>query len=150
MRVLLDADLWHFGVLTSRMHMAWLRHIGGRLKSDYRYSVGIVYNTFPWPDATERQREKVRALAQAVLDARAQFRGATLADLYDADVMKPQLRQAHRALDAAVDRLYRAARLVSDRDRVEHLFGLYERLVAPLVGAARPRRRQVTTRRPIR
>jgi hypothetical protein len=145
-RVLLDADFWHFGVLTSRMHMAWLRHIGGRLKSDYRYSVGIVYNTFPWPDATERQRERVRALAQAVLDARAQFRGATLADLYDADVMKPQLRQAHRALDAAVDRLYRAARFVSDRDRVEHLFGLYERLVAPLVGATRSLRRQATTR----
>ncbi len=144
--VLKDADLWHFGVLTSRIHMAWLRHIGGRLESRYRYSIGIVYNAFPWPDATEPQRGKVRALAQAVLDARAQFRGATLADLYDADVMKPQLRQAHRALDKAVDRLYRAARFVSDRERVEHLFGLYETLVAPLVGAARPRRRPATTR----
>jgi hypothetical protein len=140
-RALLDADLWHFGVLTSRMHMAWLRHIGGRLESRYRYSIGIVYNTFPWPEAIEQQRERVRGLAQTVLEARRQFPGATLADLYDSDVMKPQLRQAHRALDAAVDKLYRAAPFTSDRDRVEHLFGLYEGLVAPLVGASRPRRR---------
>jgi hypothetical protein len=140
-RVLLDANLWHFGVLTSRMHMAWLRHIGGRLKSDYRYSIGIVYNTFPWPEATERQRERVRGLARTVLEARRQFPGATLADLYDSDVMKPQLRQAHRALDAAVGKLYRAAPFTGDRDRVEHLFGLYEGLVAPLAGASRPRRR---------
>jgi hypothetical protein len=140
-RALLDADLWHFGVLTSRMHMAWLRHIGGRLESRYRYSIGIVYNTFPWPDATEQQRERVRRLAQTVLEARRHFPGATLADLYDSDVMKPQLRQAHRALDAAVDKLYRTAPFISDRDRVEHLFGLYEGIVAPLVGASRPRKR---------
>ncbi|MCX5737874.1 MAG: class I SAM-dependent DNA methyltransferase, partial [Proteobacteria bacterium] len=139
--VLRDADLWHFGVLTSRMHMAWLRHIGGRLESRYRYSIGIVYNTFPWPEATEPQRERVRGLAQTVVGARRHLPGATLADLYDSDVMKPQLRQAHRALDAAVDKLYRAAPFTSDRDRVEHLFGLYEGLVAPLVGASRPRKR---------
>jgi hypothetical protein len=139
--VLERADLWHFGVLTSRMHMAWLRHLGGRLESRYRYSIGIVYNNFPWPEATERQREKVRSLAQAVLEARQHPPGATLADLYDSVVMKPQLRQAHRALDAAVDKLYRATPFASDRDRVEHLFGRYERLVAPLVSAARPRRR---------
>jgi hypothetical protein len=123
------------------MHMAWLRHIGGRLKSDYRYSIGIVYNTFPWPEATEHQRERVRRLAQTVLEARKHPPGATLADLYDSVVMRPQLRQAHRALDAAVDKLYRATPFTSDRDRVEHLFGLYEGLVAPLVGASRPRRR---------
>lgn len=145
-RVLLDADLWHFGVLTSTMHMAWLRQIGGRLKSDYRYSVGIVYNTFPWPDATDHQRARVRALAQAVLDARAQFPHSTLADLYDIDIMPPQLRKAHHALDDAVDKLYRPAAFNGDRDRAEHLFGLYEQLVAPLVAAAlqpsrRPRRR---------
>jgi hypothetical protein len=121
-RVLLDADLWHFGLLTSRMHMAWLRHIGGRLKSDYRYSIGIVYNTFPWPNATERQQGSIRALAQQVLEARRQFAGASLADLYDADVMKPSLRRAHRSLDAAVDKLYRRTRFTSDRERVEHLF----------------------------
>ncbi len=135
-RVLLDADLWHFGVLTSAMHMAWLRQIGGRLKSDYRYSIGIVYNTFPWPQATDQQRERVRSIAQTVLDARAQFPGSTLADLYDADAMPPPLRKAHRALDAAVDKLYRSAEFAGDRDRAEHLFGRYEALVAPLVAAA--------------
>jgi hypothetical protein len=135
-RVLLDADLWHFGVLTSAMHMSWLRQIGGRLKSDYRYSVGIVYNTFPWPDTTDQQRARIRALAQAILDARAQFPQSTLADLYDIDTMPPQLRKAHRALDAAVDKLYRSASFTGDRDRAEHLFGLYETLIAPLVVVA--------------
>jgi hypothetical protein len=142
-RVLLNADLWHFGVLTSTMHMAWLRQIGGRLKSDYRYSVGIVYNTFPWPDATDQQRAKIRTLAQAVLDARTQFPQSTLADLYDADVMPRQLRKAHRNLDDAVDKLYRSAAFTGDRDRAEHLFGLYETLIAPLmVAAASPKGRR--------
>jgi hypothetical protein len=141
-RVLLDADLWHFGVLTSAMHMAWLRQIGGRLESRYRYSIGIVYNAFPWPDATETQRTKVRALAQGVLDARNEFPNSTLADLYDADAMPPKLRKAHRALDEAVDKLYRSAPFSGDRDRVEHLFGLYERSVAPLVAAAARRGRR--------
>jgi len=138
-----DADVWHFGVITSAMHMAWLRQIGGRLKSDFRYSIGIVYNTFPWPDATDEQRAKVRTLAQAVLDARAQYPNSTLADLYDVDVMPRELRKAHRDLDAAVDKLYRTTPFSGDRDRVEHLFGLYERLVAPLAASApKPRRRR--------
>jgi len=142
-RVLLDADLWHFGVLTSTMHMSWLRQIGGRLESRYRYSIGIVYNAFAWPEATDQQRAKVRGLAQSVLDARREFPNATLADLYDAEAMPPTLRKAHRALDEAVDKLYRPAAFAEDRDRVEHLFGLYERLVAPLVAAAaQPRGRR--------
>lgn len=141
-RVLIDADLWHFGVLTSKMHMAWLRQIGGRLKSDYRYSIGIVYNTFPWPEATDGQRAKIRIFAQAVLDARAHYPQSTFADLYDADVMPPLLRKAHQKLDDAVDKLYRSALFTGDRDRAEHLFGLYERLVAPLLAAAsQPSRR---------
>lgn len=146
-RVLLDADLWHFGILTSTMHMAWLRQIGGRLKSDYRYSVGIVYNTFPWPAASAQQRQKIRSLAQAVLDARLQFPDSTLADLYDVDATPPSLRKAHRALDEAVDKLYRSPAFAGDRDRAEHLFGLYERLVAPLVvAAAEPRTRRIKRR----
>lgn len=144
---LMDADLWHFGVLTSRMHMAWLRHIGGRLKSDYRYSIGLVYNAFPWAEVSEAQKQRVQQLAQAVLDARLHFPEATPADLYDATVMKAELRRAHKALDVAVDRLYRIGAFSSDRERVEHLFGLYERLSAPLTAAAaapppRPRRRR--------
>jgi hypothetical protein len=140
--VLQDADLWHFGILTSAMHMAWLRQIGGRLESRYRYSIGIVYNPFPWPEATDQQRAKIGSLAQGVLDSRAQFPHSTLADLYDVDAMPPQLRKAHHALDGAVDKLYRSAIFSGGRDRVEHLFGLYEKLVAPLVAAAsQPSRR---------
>jgi hypothetical protein len=130
--VLTDATLYDFAMLTSRAHMAWLGHIGGRLKSDYRYSSGLVYNTFPWPDATPAQRTKVEALAQAVLDARAVHTTSSLADLYDPDTMPANLRKAHSALDTAVDRLYRATPFASDRDRVEHLFGRYEALINPL------------------
>ncbi|MDD2877117.1 MAG: hypothetical protein PHT60_05935 [Acidiphilium sp.] len=138
-RVMLDATLWHFGILTSSIHMAWLRHIGGRLKSDYRYSIGLVYNTFPWPDADAKQRQRIETLAQAVLDARAQFPDATLAALYDPDLMKPILRRAHTALDAAVDRLYRPTPFTSERERAEHLFTLYERLTAPILRAMQPK-----------
>ena len=122
--------------------MAWMRTVGGRTKSDYQYSPGLVYNTFPWPDATPAQREKVEKLAQAVLDARAVHVTSSLADLYDPDTMPANLRKAHAALDAAVDRLYRAAPFASDRDRVEHLFGRYEALVNPLerIGAAKNKR----------
>lgn len=129
-RVVEDATLADFALITSRMHMSWLRNIGGRLKSDYRYSIGIVYNTFPWPDADEKSRQKISGLAQAVLDARAAHEGSTLADLYDPDTMPPDLRKAHTALDKAVDQLYRKAPFANDRERVEHLFGLYEKLVA--------------------
>lgn len=142
MQTLLDASLFEFGILTSRAHMAWLAHIGGRLESRYRYSIGLVYNTFPWPNASPAQREKVETLAQAVLDARAAYPTSSLADLYDPDTMPAELRKAHTALDTAVDRLYRPAPFASDRDRVEHLFGRYEALVNPLerLGAAKNKR----------
>lgn len=145
--VLQGAGLWHFGILTSRMHMAWLRHIGGRLESRYRYSIGIVYNPFPWPDTTDTQRTGIGTLSQAILDARAQFPDSTLADLYDVDSMPPSLRRAHSALDVAVDRLYRAAPFTGDRDRAEHLFGVYERLVAPLVAIASQSNRRRSRKR---
>jgi hypothetical protein len=124
------------------MHMAWMRAVGGRTKSDYQYSNGLVYNTFPWPDATPAQRARVEQLAQAVLDARAAHPTSSLADLYDPDTMPANLRKAHAALDSAVDKLYRPAPFASDRDRVEHLFGRYEALVNPLerIGAAKNRR----------
>lgn len=149
-RILPNAGLWHFGILTSTMHMAWLRDIGGRLESRYRYSIGLVYNTFPWPDSTPAQQKKVEALAQAVLDARALPKNATssLADLYDPDTMPAELRKAHRELDLAVDKLYRARPFKSDRERVEHLFPLYEALVQPTSAAAKANRR--TARRTAR
>jgi hypothetical protein len=126
-----------FGILTSAMHMAWVSQVGGRLKSDFQYSGGIVYNTFPWPDMSPDQEAKISALAQAVLDARAAWPNSTLADLYDPDLMPPNLRKAHQTLDLAVDRLYRKAPFASERERVEHLFGLYEKMVAPLEAAAK-------------
>lgn len=135
-RIIADADKLDFGWITSRMHMSWLRYIGGRLKSDYRYSIGMVYNPFPWPDEPDdKTRDKIRKLAQAVLDARANHPDATLADLYDPDTMPNDLRKAHRALDDAVDRLYRKEPFASDRERVEHLFMLYEKLTAPMLAA---------------
>lgn len=130
--VMQHARLWHFGVLTSHMHMAWLAHVGGRLESRFQYSPGLVYNTFPWPEASAAQKAKIEALAQAVLDARAAHPTASLADLYDPDTMPANLRKAHAALDTAVDKLYRTKPFDSGRDRVEHLFGLYEAMVAPL------------------
>lgn len=142
--VILDVSTFHFAILTSAIHMAWLRNIGGRLKSDYRYSIGLVYNTFPWPEMDDAAREKIGALGQAVLDARDEFPDATLADLYHPDLMPPALRKAHTALDRAVDRLYRKTPFESERERVEHLFGLYEKMVAPVEAEAKktPKRRR--------
>jgi hypothetical protein len=141
--LLQNASMYDFALLTSAMHMAWLRQIGGRLKSDYRYSIGLVYNTFPWPDASPAQRKAIEARAQAVLDARALPKNSTstLADLYDPNTMPAELRKAHRDLDAAVDKLYRAKAFGSDRERVEHLFPLYEALVNPVSAAPRENRR---------
>ncbi len=133
-----DSTLGHFGLIQSTMHMAWMRTVCGRLKGDIRYSKDIVYNTFPLPPAANLA--KLEPLAQAVLDARAAHSGATLADLYDPDLMPPNLRAAHAALDRAVDRLYRPAGFASDRERVEHLFMLYERMVAPLLAQAPTKR----------
>ncbi len=131
--VVQDASLSLFGLMTSAMHMAWLTFIGGRMKSDFSYSPGLVYNTFPWPDLTDDDEGRLDVLAQAVLDSRAHHAGATLADLYDPNVMPADLRKAHRALDLAVDRLYRKSPFDSDRERVEHLFALYEKMTAGLL-----------------
>ena len=149
LRLLANATLSDFALLTSAMHMAWTRYIGGRLKSDYQYSVGVNYNTFPLPPK-ELDLSKLGPLAQAVLDARASHSGATLAELYDPDLMPRNLRRAHQAIDRAVDRLYRRARFASERERVEHLFAVYEKMRAPLDLVARgksKRRRRIPVSR---
>ncbi|MCO6465031.1 MAG: class I SAM-dependent DNA methyltransferase [Bradyrhizobiaceae bacterium] len=120
--------LYHFGVLMSSMHMAWVRYVCGRLKSDYRYSKDVVYNNYPWPDVTEAQQKKIEDLAQKVLDARANHPTSSLADLYHPTTMPPDLRKAHEALDKAVDACYRKEAFKSERERVEYLFGLYRKL----------------------
>ena len=129
-------SLFLFGGLCSMMHMAWIRQVGGRLKSDFQYSGSMVYNNFPWPeDATEPQKAKVEECAQAVLDVRQPFldAGQTLADLYDPLTMPGVLLKAHQALDRAVDRCYRKEPFENDRQRVEFLFALYQKLIAPLI-----------------
>ena len=147
LRILPDATLGEFGLLTSAMHMAWMRTVTGRMKSDYMYSVGVVYNTFPMPPgfgaSGGEHATKLEPLAQAVLDARAAFPDATLADLYDPNLMPPTLRRAHRSLDRAVDRLYRSRGFATERERAEHLFMLYEKMRSPLgVGVRKLKRRR--------
>ncbi len=127
-----NATLVDFALLTSAMHMAWMRAVGGRLKSDYRYSVGIVYNTFPLPP-TDADMGSLDPLAQAILDIRAVYTGSTLSHLYDPDMMPKHLRRAHQKLDLAVDKLYRLQKFDSERERVEHLFLLYEQIKQPLL-----------------
>ncbi len=149
-RILPNATLGDFALLTSAMHMAWLRHIGGRLKSDYRYSIGLVYNNFPMPPK-DADLSTLEPLAQAVLDTRAGHPDATLANLYDPDLMPPNLRRAHQALDRATDRLYRRRGFASERERVEHLFMLYEKMRAPLKAELKSRtkrRRRLPSRGP--
>ena len=141
LRLLPNAMLWHFALLTSAMHMAWMRMVTGRMKSDYMYSVGVVYNTFPLPPIPTDRLQRLAPYAEAVLTARAAHPTATLADLYDPDLMPVNLRKAHQALDRAVDRLYRRSPFPSDRERVEHLLALYEKMIAPL-SAPKPKRRR--------
>lgn len=126
---------YDFGVIGSSMHMAWTKIVCGRLKSDYNYSSTIVYNNFPWPSSpSDKQKATVEARAQAVLDSRAKYPDATLADLYDPLTMPADLVKAHDQLDRAVELCYRQKPFASDRERVEFLFGLYEQLTAPLIG----------------
>ena len=166
-----NATLYHFGILTSVMHNAWARYTCGRLKSDYRYSAGIVYNNFPWPETPssspltggeqysgDGQRSNsspvkgrqggvsaVEAAAQAVLDARAQFPQSTLADLYDPLTMPPALTKAHQALDRAVDACYRKAAFTSDAQRMEFLFERYQQLTSLLPKEKKSVKRTIKT-----
>lgn len=136
------ANLFHFGVLASTMHNAWIRYTCGRLESRYRYSAGIVYNNFPWPEApSDAQRQKIEAAAQGVLDARAAHPQASLADLYDPLAMPANLVKAHQALDAAVDAAYGRKGFRNDAERVAFLFELYQRYTSLLPQpAAKPKR----------
>jgi MmeI, DNA-methyltransferase domain/MmeI, target recognition domain/MmeI, N-terminal domain/MmeI, C-terminal domain/MmeI, helicase spacer domain len=138
-----NATLFHFGILSSAMHMAWVKQVCGRLESRYRYSNKLVYNNYPWPEApSTKQYAAVEAAAQGVLDARKEFPRASLADLYDPLAMPAALVKAHAELDRAADLCYRPQPFGSDRQRVEHLFALYEKLTAPLIAPARRVRRK--------
>lgn len=105
-KIVPDATLYHFGILISNVHMAWMRAVCGRLKSDYRYSKDVVYNNFPWPSPTEEQRKKIELTAQAILDARNLYPDSSFADLYDELTMPIELRKAHMKNDKAVMQAY--------------------------------------------
>ena len=139
-RIIENASLGLFGLLTSAMHMSWLRHIGGRLESRYRYSIGLVYNTYPLPPKGLGVLSKLEPLAEGVLQARSEHPEASLGDLYHRHAMPANLIRAHRRLDRAVDRLYRRSGFNSDLERAEHLLALYEQAIAP-VHALKKRRR---------
>lgn len=134
-QIIPNASLYDFGILTSNVHMAWMRIVAGRLKSDYRYSAKIVYNNFPWPEVTDSQKEKILKTAQAILDARALYPDSSLADLYDELTMPKELRRAHQANDKAVMEAYGLTKIVdgkktwlTESETVARLFELYEQL----------------------
>ena len=126
--ILPNATLYHFGILTSSVHNAWMRVVCGRLKSDYRYSVNIVYNNFPWPTPTEKQKAKIEQTAQAILDARAKYPDSTLADLYDETFMPTDLRKAHEQNDRTVMEAYGFDKGMTESQIVAELFKMYEKL----------------------
>jgi hypothetical protein len=141
--------LYEFATLSTQMHMDWLRLVGGRLKSDYRYSASLVYNTFPWPEASDRQRQEIEQLGRAVILARAAHPDKTMAQLYDPDKMPENLLEAHQALDRAVEKLYRDRPFRDTAERQEYLLARYEELIeaekAAKVGGNKKTRKATTT-----
>jgi hypothetical protein len=128
-----NGSLFHFGILMSVMHMAWVKTTCGRLKSDFRYSKDIVYNNYPWPEnPSEKQIKTIEEKAQQVLDVRASFPSSSLADLYNPLTMPPALVKAHNELDKAVDAAYSKQAFTSEAKRMEFLFELYEKYTAGL------------------
>jgi hypothetical protein len=136
-----DADLFIFGIITSQMHITWIKYICGRMKSDYQYSSSIVYNNYPFPEnITEKQRQKVEDCAQIVLDTRAKYPDRSLADLYDPLTMPSALVKAHQNLDQSVDLCYGNQPFVNELNRIEFLFNLYETLSTPLLKPEKKKR----------
>jgi hypothetical protein len=124
-----DAELWLFALLTSKMHNLWVRAVGGRMKTDYRYSATLCYNTFPFPKLTVAEKEELEGLAQEILNVRDENFDMTLGEMYNPETMPEALRQAHHNLDLAVERIYRAEPFTTDEERLEHLFKLYAKMI---------------------
>lgn len=125
-----DASLWLFGILTSEMHMTWVRAVGGRLETRYRYSAGLCYNTFPFPPLSASKKEEIEEAATEILMTREPYlaMGKTLADLYDPDKMPKDLKDAHHRLDNIVESCYTGYPFTTDEERLECLFKLYEKM----------------------
>jgi hypothetical protein len=133
-----NGSLYHFGILTSSMHMAWMRSICGRLKSDYRYSKDIVYNNFAWPVPTQKQIETIEKETQSILNIRTKYPNSSLADLYDPLSMPADLVKAHRKLDKAVESAYGRV-FDDDSQRVAYLFELYQKLCGEMFAETKKR-----------
>jgi hypothetical protein len=129
-QVIYDPQPWIFGIISSRMHMAWVNVVAGRLKTDFRYSSALCYNPFPMPDLDEGRTDRITRLALAIVEERERFPERSVAELYDPDKIPKGLAESHRLLDDAVDRLYRARPFGSDQERVDELFKLYEKMTA--------------------
>ena len=129
-QVIYDAEPWIFGVISSLMHMVWMRTVAGRLKTDYRYSSALVYNTFPFPNISQKQKDEITELVFGILDEREKHSQKTLAQLYDPDKMPEGLRKAHHILDRAIEQCYRTKPFESDEERLEYLFKMYEEMTA--------------------
>lgn len=121
-----NAETWLFAVMTSRMHMVWVRAVGGKLKTDYRYSAKLCYNTFPFPEITIKEKENLNLYVYAILDERAKYPSKTMAWLYNPATMPKGLKQAHQELDEAIEQCYRLQPFKNDTERLEYLFKLYE------------------------
>lgn len=122
-------DIYIFGLLTSKIHMVWMKAVGGKLKTDYRYSKDIIYNTFPFPNVSLKQKDTISELVYNILDEREKHSEKTLAQLYDPDKMPTGLREAHHRLDLAIEQSYRKKPFESDEERLEYLFKMYEKMV---------------------
>ncbi len=140
-QVIPNGDLFLFGQLMSQMHIAWVKTVCGRLKSDFRYSKDVVYNNYPFPQqASEANKKKVEEMVQLVLDTRTKYTNSSLADLYDPLSMPPDLVKAHQQLDKAVDLCYRPQAFTTELARIEYLFGLYEQITAPMFKAEKKKK----------
>ena len=129
-QIIYDSEPYIFGIISSKLHMAWVKAVAGRLKSDYRYSTAICYNTFPFPNISDKQKLELEECTFRILDAREQHSQKTLAQLYDPEKMPDDLRHAHHLNDLAVERCYRSKPFTSDEERLEYLFKLYEKMIA--------------------
>jgi hypothetical protein len=137
-----NGSFYEFGILCSLMHMVWVKNVSGRLKSDYQYSAGMVYNNFPWPEnPSDKQKESLEKAAQSVLDSRSSYPNSSLADLYDPNTMPPALVKAHQALDKAVDSCYRSQPFPNETKRIEFLFELYDKYTSGLFANEKRRKK---------
>ena len=138
--IIATKNVWLFGVITSKMHMVWVKAVGGKLKTDYRYSSALCYNTFPFPKINQKQKEQINLHVFAILEEREKHSGKTLAQLYDPDKMPKGLKEAHHQLDLAIERCYRLKPFESDTERLEYLFKEYEKMINKNTLLEKPKR----------